>query len=133
MSRKQRNKDTKNQDSFLIDKIIWTILTPILKPLSYLNEQFFPEYEIDERLLRNNEPCYCGSKKEYSACHQPELKKKGKIAIKITKTYKKTRRTKVKYKVKPNEKKILRQLRSGSVNPLNTDGKYVGTDGYQSL
>ncbi|UII33664.1 hypothetical protein LVD17_07510 [Fulvivirga ulvae] len=132
MSRKHRNKDNKNQDSFLIDKIVWTILTPVLKPLSYLNERFFPEYEIDERLLRNNESCYCDSKKEYSSCHQPELKKRGKIAIKVTKTYKKSHRTIVKYKIKPNEKQILRQLRSGSVNPLNTDGKYVDTDSYQS-
>ena len=127
-SKKRNTQEPPSNKQTYSDRIIWSVLTPIIEPLINIYELLYPEYEEVTRTIHKNELCYCDSGKKYSKCHLNQHKEKGKIAVKITRTYRKSRRTKIKYSVRSIEKKI----KPGSINPLNSKGRYFGTGEYQS-
>ena len=117
-----KGKENQEED-FIVDKIVWKILTPILKPLSYLTDLFFPYTEVRRAPLGILEPCYCGSGLNYQNCHRTADKKKNKMAIKIIKSSRKGE--KVKYKlvnIKDPKVKIFKgEMRDSGIDPTMGD------------
>ncbi|UII20709.1 hypothetical protein [Fulvivirga ligni] len=129
MGKKSRHKQTE-AEPFIIERIIWAILNPIIKPFAYIYKVFNPEVIVTEIPLTADAPCYCGSNIIYHDCHRPKHKEKDKIVLKITKRYIKSGKVKVKYKVKANEALILSRMKPGVINALNKDKNYVDTSPY---
>jgi hypothetical protein len=100
--------------------------------LTKIRDKLFPPFRITDFLYNGNAECYCGSGEKYAKCHQPINEAKNRNAYLITKTYLKSGKRIEKVKIR-HKKTYLKNFKPGSFNPLNKDGKFVDTDGYQSL
>ncbi|MGK7389386.1 MAG: SEC-C domain-containing protein [Candidatus Cyclobacteriaceae bacterium M2_1C_046] len=99
---------------------------------SKIRDELFPAFRITEHLYNGNNKCYCGSGNKYLHCHLPINNANNKNAYLRTKTFIKSGKTIEKIKIK-QKKNYRTNFKPGSINPLNKEGKYVDTDGYQSL
>lgn len=129
MDKKEQN-ETSNDT--MLDKLVWKILTPILTPINFLIDLFSPSYKLTKVVFKNNDSCYCGSRRNYSNCCLMKNRQKSKIAIKIIKDYLDSDRQEIKVKVVNDEKSILKKFTPGTINPLNKNGSFVDTSGYDS-
>lgn len=127
-----KKKDKKEHSDFIVDKVIWTVLNPILKPITYLNDILWPNYKITQQLFNGIELCYCGSREIYKKCCLTKNQKEGKKAIRIIKTTSKGQKEKIKLVKNPKQISKLFGRRGSYSSYIYADTSDFDCGGYDT-
>jgi hypothetical protein len=126
---KKRNSNNRTTKEFMLDKLIWVLLTPIFKPFKSIYDLISPPYKQRIYLYNGNKKCYCGSNENYSKCCLPTNIEKGQIAYMIVKIYTKTKRKETEIKIVKSDSSFIKSFKKGDINPLNKRG-FTDTGNY---
>ena len=67
MSNRKANR--KNQEEWWLDKLILTLLSPLIKLFPDRDKKVPRPPKTTKVIYGSSEPCYCGSGKKYKKCH----------------------------------------------------------------